>query len=1166
MDSSAAANLITSTFAHRFDRECFADFTRNLLKTFEERQLPGGRARAGNYIYEPYRELVASLDRIGKYTDSDGRTLEVLIVKLKPGQPIDRARTKQRNFIAYYLEHGRDDGSMRDAALVAFVEDGGRSWRFSLVRMEYELKQTDSGKVKSEKTLSPARRFSYLVGEGENTHTARTRFLPILEDDSTQPTLEDLSKSFSVEAITDEFYEQYRKMYLKLHDSLEGMVRKDGVIRQEFEERGIEIEDFAKKLLGQIVFLYFLQRKGWLGVGEGESWGTGPRNFLRRLFDKEYCSYDNFFNDTLEYLFYDMLAVDKGSRAWHEKFNCRIPFLNGGLFEPLFDYDWRKTSILIPNELFSNRRSDADFDSGTGILDVFDRFNFTVKEDEPLEKEVAVDPELLGKVFENLLDVKDRKSKGSYYTPREIVHYMCQESLLSYLESYLKDKVTRTELVELIRFGDVKAVNDANVFAKEGRSRRYRLQLPETVVEHAKEIDLLLSTIKVCDPAVGSGAFALGMLNEIVRARHSLNPSLFGQLDGIPGRSFYDLKWHAVEESVFGVDIDPGAVEIAKLRLWLSLVVDEESLETINPLPNLDYKIMQGNSLLETFEGTKLFDDAAIAKSTKNKEGEQVALGDWGEPSNEQLDLALSGSNHLVTQFRGIQHDYFKAAHKSEKERLKSKLESVEDQLIETTLSEQKKGDAKGLLEKYRRTHFKPYFLWRLNFGEVFQDKRGFDIVIGNPPYDVLSVKETKDPFVAKLLKYAKEDPVLVHSIRGKGNLYKLFCCKALSLVRYGGHLCLIVPMSLLGDDQAREVRKYLLNNGQLRKIEAFPQKDDPNNRVFRSAKLSTCIFLQHKTKLSKHNTFSIRIHPGKEILAASAELKTSFGEVHRLNPESLLIPVCTEGDWKIIQKILNSPAFIPLEEVAKQSQGEVNETSDKTCLKTSNGEVILRGANITLYAVRDASQGKIYFLDKAKYLKKKSSSKKAEHHKYKRVGFQRSAPQNNFRRLIASFIEPGFFCFDTVSYVSEKTSTVPLARLLIILNSKVTDFFFRCFSTNSKVNEYQFRMLPFFKGSETEETSTLSFEQLMLSKDRIHNELIESDVVTKEACLWLEQAALRLSELEKARQVTSKRDRAYLSPQAEQLQEEANRLLFRIFDLDELDAKYIDRRLQEML
>ena len=126
--------------------------------------------------------------------------------------------------------------------------------------------------------------------------------------------------------------------------------------------------------------------------------------------------------------------------------NCKIPFLNGGLFDPIGNYDWVHTDILLPNDLFSNKKQTPQGDIGTGIFDVFDRYNFTVKEDEPLEKEVAVDPEMLGKVFENLLEVKDRKSKGAFYTPREIVHYMCQESLVYYLANELKKKVSKEDI------------------------------------------------------------------------------------------------------------------------------------------------------------------------------------------------------------------------------------------------------------------------------------------------------------------------------------------------------------------------------------------------------------------------------------------------------------------------------------------------------------------------------------------------------------------------------------------------------------------------------------------------------------------------------------------------------------------------------------------------
>jgi hypothetical protein len=190
---------------------------------------------------------------------------------------------------------------------------------------------------------------------------------------------------------------------------------------------------------------YFLQKKGWFGVEPRKAWGTGRKDFIRHLF-RERASFasllaqkakreTNFFNDILEPLFYEALAIDRSDNGDHYSlFDCKIPFLNGGLFEPIYGYQWQTTDILLPDTLFSNDEPTGEGEEkGTGVLDVFDRYNFTVNEAEPLEKEVAVDPEMLGKVFENLLPENIRHASGTYYTPRVIVHYMCQQALLHYL-------------------------------------------------------------------------------------------------------------------------------------------------------------------------------------------------------------------------------------------------------------------------------------------------------------------------------------------------------------------------------------------------------------------------------------------------------------------------------------------------------------------------------------------------------------------------------------------------------------------------------------------------------------------------------------------------------------------------------------------------------------
>ncbi|MBA7707261.1 hypothetical protein ES703_116130 [subsurface metagenome] len=243
---------------------------------------------------------------------------------------------------------------------------------------------------------------------------------------------------------------------------------KGSKIKADFKVKGVDTVNFAKKLLGQIIFLYFLQKKGWFGAERDVDWGGGSKHFLRELFNKKHGSYNNFFNDILEPLFYEALRIDRShDDDYYSRFNCKIPFLNGGLFDPIGNYDWVHTDIYLPDKLFSNHNKTKEGDIGDGILDIFDRYNFTVKEDEPLEKEVAIDPELLGKAYEKFNAIrpdnyaefkkalkngktgdenKFNKKFGVYYTPREIVHYMCQQSLINDLATGLDGKARKEDI------------------------------------------------------------------------------------------------------------------------------------------------------------------------------------------------------------------------------------------------------------------------------------------------------------------------------------------------------------------------------------------------------------------------------------------------------------------------------------------------------------------------------------------------------------------------------------------------------------------------------------------------------------------------------------------------------------------------------------------------
>ncbi len=660
MDKKSAQNLIKNTLENSFNKAEFFSLIRNILNDFETKIF----IYRGNTIPKAFQDSIKTLERIGQYENAD-KKIDILIVQLKKETTLERARSKQRNFISWYLKSRGD--VLKDGALVAFVTPNKEDWRFSFIKMEYRF---DEKKKKIKEEWTPARRYSFLVGQHEKSHTAQSHLLPLLQSDDKNPTLEDLENAFSVEKVTKEFYEKYRDLFYHLKESLDKIIQQNKKIRKDFEKKKVHSADFSKKLLGQIVFLYFLQKKGWFGVKKGKKWGTGSKNFLRELFEKKHSDYKNFFNDILEPLFYEALRLEHRG-DYYSRFNCRIPFLNGGLFDPIKAYDWVNTDIFLPNHLFSNKEKTKEGDIGNGILDIFDRYNFTVKEDEPLEKEVAIDPEMLGKVFENLLEVTDRKSKGTYYTPREIVHYMCQQSLINYLLEELKGKATKKEIETLVKHGESAIENETQTANQNKETTTYSFKISENIRKQANLIDKKLMNIRICDPAVGSGAFPVGMMNEIIKIRNTLTPFITNK----DKRTSYYFKRHAIQDSLYGVDIDSGAIEISKLRLWLSLVVDEEERETIQPLPNLDYKMVCGNSLLKVEED-------------------------------------LFNQEHF-NQLEKLKPLYFNETISSKKQKYKQQI----DQLINHI------------------TNSRKIFDFEVYFSEVFHENKGFDVVIANPPY-----------------------------------------------------------------------------------------------------------------------------------------------------------------------------------------------------------------------------------------------------------------------------------------------------------------------------------------------------------------------------------------------------------------------------------------------
>lgn len=866
-------DLLHQTFENEFNIDRFSNF---IVQFFNNSKIIDTKTKRQDYWnWNEYSYHINGFYHVAEYTDPNRNKIAIFAVELKKGKSLEKARSKQRNFIADRIKNMGYDG-----AITAFYSEDEKEtkWRLSFVRLDFEFLK---GKVKS--NLTPAKRYSYLVGKGEPCHTAMQQLLPILEDEKFNPTLDKIEEAFSVEGVTKQFFEKYREKYFEIKDYLLSnttFIEEAERCIKSNDTNDIEkfAEQFAKKLMGQIAFMYFLQKKGWLGVNaippiitesqyknlyfysaltrkfadqlyvkiddneyklvpsvlsklnedgeiavassvKGQSWGTGPKDFVRKLFDVAVKSNKNYFNDYLEPLFYEALNEKRTANNYFAKLHCRIPFLNGGLFEPYYDY--KHTNFQIPNEIFSNKSQKKDERDADGILDIFDRYNFTMNEDEPLEKEVAVDPEMLGKIFENLLDAKDRKSKGAFYTPREIVHYMCQESLINYLVNTVKTPYEDTK--DFILYGEIMKDEDCSRETKQGIAN---MLISESVYSKLNEIDNALADVRVADPAVGSGAFPMGMINEIVKARDIITEyrarqiEIDGKKKGISeqqinflkakehnDRNLYNLKRDAMFNSIYAVDIEPSAVDIAKLRLWLSLVVEfEVSQDDPNPptLPNLDCHILCGNSLIDEFEGIKLFDETIL-------KGGGDLISSLYEKTFDKLYIA--------------ERNFFYAQNHEDKFRFKNEIEELKLSIIESALTGTATNDIKTRFLQSRNLASKPYTLWQLEFSKVFKDKGGFDIVIGNPPY----VGESGNK---ELFRPIAKSGLGKRYYIGKMDLFYFFFHLALDIGNNKAEIAFITTNYYLTATGAIKLRKDFYDKSKIRKLINFNKY-----KVFETAK-----------------------------------------------------------------------------------------------------------------------------------------------------------------------------------------------------------------------------------------------------------------------------------------------------------------------------------------
>ena len=720
--------------------------------------------------------------------------------------------------------------------LFHYEDDTRWDWRFTYCRKSGNKEETTDSK-----------RYTFLLGPGQSCRTATDNFMA-LYDKRNSLEIKDIENAFNVEALSKEFFGKYKTQYEAfvnyMVDPTNGM--RQHFIDTDFDHTGMTadkirdreekpIRDYVKKLLGRIVFLHFLQKKGWLGVPAGKEWGEGDHDFMLNIFkNANENQKENFLDEVLEGLFADGLDRNRSDQGdlYDTKVegfrNCRIPYLNGGLFErDILD----KKPSHFPASYFDD------------LLTMLSQYNFTIDENDPNDAEVGVDPEMLGRIFENLLE--DNKDKGAFYTPKEIVQYMCRESLIAYLQT---DQ--RKEDKECIRL--FVTTHDATLLG-----------------DLKEEIDKKLCNVKICDPAIGSGAFPMGLLRELFFCRSAIEPNIM--------ENAAKIKRHIIQNNIYGVDIERGAVDIARLRFWLSLIVDEKSPEA---LPNLDFKIMQGNSLLEQYKGADL-----STMTDKKVTAEGITLFD------SMLDVYRKNLRDKLSEY------YACPEHDKKVQLRKDISDIVKQELMEQGIHIDFEG-----IDLSANSQF---FLWHTWFHDVFSrpSKEGFDIVIGNPPYGAKYDNQTK--------RYYKNTYVTANSIQGlqKGSLdtYTLFIELGYNLLRKNGSFAYIVPISLTSSDSLTSVHRLLIGNCDTIYISSYAVRPKP---VFENAVVNTSILFFKKTETPCQHLFSTKMHRrGNEFELQKLIDNINFVDVNGYTMTGRIPKIGSKMEKNILTKIFkNTP------------------------------------------------------------------------------------------------------------------------------------------------------------------------------------------------------------------------------------------------------------------
>ncbi len=823
MSSSLLKKTLSSFFKDKSLKH-FSDFFRTKtpkFKPFSEEEnfceLTG---------FQEYFDFGEKLGEI--FYEDEGKRL--LIAGFKSTRELSERSSKKRQLV---LAKKTLKNESYDAGIFIFYDSSG-NFRMSLVY------QIPAGR---KSLLSDYKRYTYFVEQNEPYYTFLTQV-----GDCDFSSLEKIIEAFSVEKVTEEFFEAYK--YALREVIIKSLSKYD----TPYEKK----HSFAQQLLSRILFIYFLQKKGWFKWKDY----VQDKNYLRNLWFK-YKDWrekkglkDVFYSQWLSSLFFGAFNGPLGRKLYlhkdlpediKESFSL-MPFLNGGLFSCT---ELDELGFDLPDYVFEWLFEPDDKDKKKGFLEIF---NFTIDESTPIDVEVAVDPEMLGKVYESLIAEEERGSSGIFYTHRVEIDFMCRLSLVHYLEETGIDKERLMDFVfephneELIK---------------------------NFTLDELRKIKTSLDKVKIVDPAVGSASFLVGMLNILVELHTELSRQLEGREENL-----FALKNKIISENLYGVDVKDWAIMVGELRLWLNLIIetDEKYMDIYTKplLPNLSFKLRQGDSLIEEIADVpiKLRSDLFIPHNLKHK---IIGLADKKAAYFSGQRSADLKEKEAIER---LEQDILKEIINLKMSKLQKEREGLENELraskYQKTIDGRTTRQQKGKIRKIENhlsalldeiSHWqkvlsqigskakKDYFLWEIDFAEVFYQKGGFDIVIGNPPYvrqELIAPplknqhnysadewRKIKKQYKEKLIQSVKNVWGNNIKIDKKSDLYVYFYYHGLSLLRPGGVFCFINSNSWLDVGYGAGLQEFLLKN-----MKPLFVIDNIKKRSFKQADVNTVIVL----------------------------------------------------------------------------------------------------------------------------------------------------------------------------------------------------------------------------------------------------------------------------------------------------------------------------------